>query len=89
MNEAKLKIAKAKAIHNQKTRVKKSKKNKIKVWMTTRQLVDAINGRFEYTPHGMIRINSKWNLQIRGKHMRRLKKKMRIKQIGRYIMKDE
>lgn len=67
----------------------KKPKNKIKVWMTTRQLVDAINGEFEYTPDGMIRINGKWNLQIRGKHMRRLKKKMKIKQIGRYIVKDK
>ena len=88
MNEAKLEIAKAKATHNQKNRVPKPKKNRIKVWLTTRQLINAIGDRLE-AQDDRIRINGKWNLQIRGKHMRRLKKKMNIKQIGRYIIKDE
>ena len=83
---AKLNIALAKALRRKP--IAKPKKNKIKVWMTTRQLIDAIGNKLEVFD-GMIPINGKWNLQIRGKHLRRLKKKMKIKQVGRYIVKDE
>lgn len=59
----------------------------IQNWYTTRQLVDKVEEGLERT-EGRLRINGKWNLQIRGKHMRRLKKKLKIKQVGRYIMRE-
>jgi plasmid maintenance system killer protein len=85
MNDAKFKIALEKA--KRRIVIAKPKKNKIKNWMTTRQLKDEVEKRLN--DFGSIRINSKWCLQIRGKHMRRLKKKMKIKQVGRYIRRDE
>lgn len=88
-NDAKLLIAQAKAARRRKAGVFfKPKKNKIKNWYTTRQLITAVNNAFEIQD-GRVHINGKWNLQIRGKHMRRLKKKMKIKQVGRWIVRDE
>lgn len=85
-NEAKFKIAIEKAKHRKIVPI--AKKHKIKVWMDTRQLINAVTDSLEIHD-GKVRINGKWNLQIRGKHMRRLKKKMKIKQVGRYIVRDE
>jgi hypothetical protein len=65
-----------------------SKGKGIKNWYTTRQLAEKVEEGLERTD-GNLRINGKWNLQIRGKHMRRLKKKMKIKQVGRYIVRNE
>lgn len=88
MNDAKLLIAQEKYRRRRKAGAfAKPRKNKIKVWYTTRQLKDEVEKRL--TDFESIRINGKWNLQIRGKHMRRLKKKMKIKQVGRYIVRDE
>lgn len=61
---------------------------KIQHWYSTRILKEKVEERLELHD-GRVRINGKWNLQIRGKHMRRLKKKMKIKQVGRYIVRDE
>lgn len=88
MNEARLLIAQATAARRRKAGVfAKPRKNKIKNWMTTRQLKDEVEKRL--SNFDSIRINGKHNLQIRGKHMRRLKKKMKIKQVGRWIVRDE
>jgi hypothetical protein len=87
-NDARLLIAQAKAARFRKSGAfAKPKKNKIKNWMTTRQLVNAVESRL--TEFGSCRINGKWNLQIRGKHMRRLKKKLNVRQEGRYVVWNE
>ena len=88
-DEARLKIAKEIAERRRKSGVfKKPKKNKIKHWYSTRVLKEWVEDRLEMYG-GPIRINGRHVMQIRGKHMRRLKKKMKIKQVGRYIIKGE
>lgn len=62
---------------------------KIQHWYSTRILKDWVEERMALFDDGRVRINCKWVMQIRGKHMRRLKKKMKIKQVGRYIVRDE
>jgi hypothetical protein len=60
----------------------------IQHWYSTRELKNKVEERLEIFPDGM-RINGEHLLQIRGKHMRRLKKKMKIKQVGRYIVRTK
>lgn len=67
----------------------KQSPKKIQHWYSTRVLKDWVEERMKLFDDGRVRINCKWVMQIRGKHMRRLKKKMKIKQVGRYIVKDE
>jgi hypothetical protein len=67
---------------------KKSPK-KIQHWYSTRVLKEWAEERFKLFDNGPIRINCKWVMQIRGKHLRRLKKKMKIKQVGRNLVRDE
>lgn len=60
----------------------------------TRKLVEEVTkimDRFEEMGHGRIcPINGKWMLQIRGKHLRRLLKKMpNVKQKGRYLVQEK
>ena len=62
---------------------------KIQHWYSTRELVNWVEERLKMFEDGRVRINCKWVMQIRGKHMRRLKKKMKIKQVGRHIVRDE
>lgn len=66
----------------------KASPKKIQHWYSTRVLKEWVEDRFEMYG-GPVRINGRHVMQIRGKHMRRLKKKMKIKQVGRYIVRDE
>ncbi len=55
---------------------------KIQHWYSTRILKNWVEERMKLFEDGHVRINGKYLMQIRGKHMRRLKKKMKIKQVG-------
>lgn len=80
-------LAKRKAIAEKKARsgVVENTPKGIQYYYSTRQLIDMIEKRFQTTDS--IHINSKHQLQIRGKHLRRLKKKLAIEQIGRCLRK--
>ena len=58
----------------------------IQNWYTTRQLIERVSDAFERND-GICYINSKWQLQIRGKHLRRLLKAMpNVRQRGRTLI---
>lgn len=59
----------------------------IQCWYDTPTLVRLVNEAFERND-GVCYINNKWQLQIRGKHLRRLLKAMpNVKQVGRILIK--
>ena len=69
------------------------KERKIQNWYTTRQLKEKVTAAFDryegLTGERKCRINGKYNLQVRGKHLRRLLKVMpNIKQKGRYLVES-
>lgn len=63
----------------------------IQHWYSTRELVERVTAAFERNPPYQGRrvcyINKKWQLQIRGKHLRRLLRAMpNVKQIGNMLV---
>ncbi len=65
----------------------------IQHWYSTRQLIQMITVIFDkneaLTGKRICHINGKWQLQIRGKHLRRLLKAMpKVKQIGRMLVEE-
>jgi len=58
-----------------------------RVMYTTRMLKDTVESRLDVAD--LVRINGKHNLQIRGKHLRRLKKKLNVTQKGRYLVRSD
>lgn len=66
----------------------------IQNWYDTRTLVRIVTERFDLNEKVSGRrtchINGKWQLQIRGKHLRRLLKAMpNVKQIGRMLVEEK
>lgn len=66
----------------------------IQHWYDTRTLVIKVTEIFdrneENSGRRICHINGKWQLQIRGKHLRRLLKAMpKVKQIGRMLVEEE
>lgn len=66
----------------------------IKNWYDTRTLVTRVTEIFDRNEatYGRreCRINGKWQLQIRGKHLRRLLKAMpNVKQVGRMLVEEK
>ena len=66
---------------------------RIKNWYDTRTLVTRVTEIFDRTEatYGcrVCHINEKWQLQIRGKHLRRLLKAMpNVKQVGRMLVEE-
>jgi hypothetical protein len=66
----------------------------IQNWYGTRTLVRLVTERFDINERASGRrvchINGKWQLQIRGKHLRRLLKAMpNVKQIGRMLVEEK
>ena len=65
----------------------------IQHWYDTRTLVRMVTERFDLNEKASGRrvchINGKWQLQIRGKHLRRLLKAMpNVKQVGRMLVEE-
>lgn len=66
----------------------------IQHWYDTRTLVRRVTERFDLNEAASGRrvchINCKWQLQIRGKHLRRLLKAMpSVKQVGRMLVEEK
>lgn len=66
----------------------------IQHWYDTRTLVKRVTERFNLNEAASGRrvchINGKWQLQIRGKHLRRLLKAMpNVKQVGRMLIEEK
>jgi len=66
----------------------------IQNWYDTRTLVRLVTERFDLTEkvngRRVCHINGRWQLQIRGKHLRRLLKAMpKVKQIGRMLVEEK
>lgn len=66
----------------------------IQNWYDTRTLVRLVTARFDLNEKASGRrvcyINGKWQLQIRGKHLRRLLKAMpNVKQVGRMLVEEK
>jgi hypothetical protein len=65
----------------------------IQNWYDTRTLVKLVTERFDRNEavygRRVCHINGKWQLQIRGKHLRRLLKAMpNVKQVGRMLVEE-
>ena len=65
----------------------------IQHWYDTRTLVRLVTKRFDLNEstggRRVCHINGKWQLQIRGKHLRRLLKAMaNVKQVGRMLVEE-
>lgn len=65
----------------------------IQNWYDTRTLVKMVTARFDLNEstggRRVCHINGKWQLQIRGKHLRRLLKAMpNVKQVGRMLVEE-
>lgn len=66
----------------------------IQHWYNTRTLVRRVTERFDLNEsvsgRRVCHINGKWQLQIRGKHLRRLLKAMpNVKQVGRMLIEEK
>lgn len=66
----------------------------IQNWYDTRTLVNLVTERMDrnekISGRRVCHINGKWQLQIRGKHLRRLLKAMpNVKQIGRMLLEEK
>ena len=66
----------------------------IQYWYDTRTLVKYVTEAFDRNEAGgfgrVCWINGKWQLQIRGKHLRRLLKAMpKVKQVGRKLVEEK
>lgn len=66
----------------------------IQHWYDTRTLVQLVIERFDRNEstggRRVCHINGKWQLQIRGKHLRRLLKAMpNVKQVGRMLIEEK
>ena len=66
----------------------------IQHWYDTRTLVQRVTERFDLNEavsgRRVCHINGKWQLQIRGKHLRRLLKAMpNVKQVGRMLVEEK
>lgn len=66
----------------------------IQHWYDTRTLVTKVTENFDRNEktsgRRICHINSKWQLQIRGKHLRRLLKAMpNVKQVGRMLIEEK
>lgn len=66
----------------------------IKNWYDTRTLVRLVTEAFDHNEptygRRVCHINGKWQLQIRGKHLRRLLKAMpNVKQVGRMLIEEK
>lgn len=66
----------------------------IQNWYDTKTLVRKVTERFDLNEavsgRRVCHINGKWQLQIRGKHLRRLLKAMpNVKQIGRMLVEEK
>jgi hypothetical protein len=65
----------------------------IQSWYTTRELMERVTKYFDrneaLSGRRVCHINGKWQLQIRGKHLRRLLKAMpNVKQLGRMLVEE-
>jgi hypothetical protein len=72
----------------------KHKPKGIQNWYDTRTLVEKVTEKMdaweEIFGERVCHINGKWQLQIRGKHLRRLLKKMpNVKQVGRKLIEEK
>lgn len=66
----------------------------IQHWYDTRTLIRRVTERFDLNEavsgRRVCHINGKWQLQIRGKHLRRLLKAMpNVKQVGRMLVEEK
>ena len=66
----------------------------IQNWYDTRTLVKMVTARFDLNEstggRRVCHINGKWQLQIRGKHLRRLLKAMpNVKHVGRMLVEEK
>lgn len=87
------KIIKRKLLTKEVTIVKKWEPKGIQNYYSTRELVKRVNKIMDQTERNcgerFCYINGKWQLQIRGKHLRRLKKHMPgLKQVGRKLVQE-
>lgn len=67
---------------------------RIENWYDTRTLVTRVTEIFDHNEatygRRVCHINGKWQLQIRGKHLRRLLKAMpNVKQVGRMLVEEK
>jgi hypothetical protein len=65
----------------------------IQNWYTTRELMERVTKYFDrneaLSGRRVCHINGRWQLQIRGKHLRRLLKAMpNVKQVGRMLVEE-